>query len=502
MNSQEQNSIERFEDLTPESIKSLNREQLLDCLKYLFDTDDIIAQQQAQILIEDRAAELRMKTNVSGTIKALRAEKRQLQKEAVATRFALNNSLNLELSDTGLPRPTYNNFLTIFHEDPYYDCLHYNLITNRREIHRNSEIIAWQDADEIESKKYIESRYHLREDKTHDNALIVLFRERQYNPIMDMVESLEWDGVNRCEEFLVRWAKAEDTPYTREVSRLIFAGGINRLYRPGCKFDDVPVLVGTKQGEGKSSLIRWLAINDKYFTDQISDIDGPKSVEQLDGIWIAEMAEMFALTKGKEVEGIKAYITRQKDRYRVPFSKNPEDRPRRCIFIGTSNKSQFLKDKTGNRRFFPVTIHSDGYDLGKHENECREYVLQCWAEARTKFKAGSKEMQAFAKEELRDVYLNAQEDATEDDWRIGMIEEYLSQQPTGSFVYSKALKRVLNGNDDLPVELSSKETSELSTIMNRFPDWERVGSRRTPEGRQRGWVKKEDPNNDQPELPF
>ncbi len=153
--------------------------------------------------------------------------------------------------------------------------------------------------------------------------------------------------------------KAEDNEYTREVSRLIFAGGIHRLYSPGCKFDDVPVLIGTSQGEGKSTIVRWLAIHDDHFTE-VTEIDGQKGVEQLEGAWICEIAELLALTKAKEQEAVKSYIARLKDKYRKPWGKNTDELPRRCIFIGTTNNEQFLRDKTGNRRFYPVKVNSKG----------------------------------------------------------------------------------------------------------------------------------------------
>ena len=119
----------------------------------------------------------------------------------------------------------------------------------------------------------------------------------------------------------------------------------------------MPVLIGTKQGEGKSTLVRWLAMKDDYFTE-VTEIEGQKGMEAVEGAWICEMGELLALTKAREIEAVKSYLTRLADRYRRPFDRRVTDHKRQCIFIGTTNKEQFLTDKTGNRRFYPVKVYS------------------------------------------------------------------------------------------------------------------------------------------------
>ena len=282
--------------------------------------------------------------------------------------------------DKGRPACTVNNLFLIMVQDRKFEAVRYNELAGRAEIHiidkrGNLTIRRWTDADEAESTRYIEENYGLYSREKHASALRLLFEERKYNPIRDIVDGINWDGETRCCHFLSKWAKCDDNEYTREVSRLIFAGGIHRLYAPGTKFDDVPILIGTKQGEGKSSLIRFLAINDSYY-GEVTAVDGQPAIEQLQGRWICEISEMLALTKQKEQEAVKAYITRSVDSYRKPWDKNVTEFPRRCIFIGTSNNSQLLTDKTGNRRYYPVEVHCNGYDLFDHEDECREYIMQ------------------------------------------------------------------------------------------------------------------------------
>lgn len=396
---------------------------------------------------------------------------------------------------------TADKFLQVMLNDPYYAGIRFNLLTNSAEYDRNGETVRWSDADEAASRTYIEKHYGLYHVAKHADALRLLFKSREYNPVKDVIESIQWDGVERCEQFLYKWGNVEDNAYTREVSRLIFAGGIWRLYQPGCKFDDVAILIGTKQGEGKSSLIRFLAIRDEWY-GECNQFDGQAAIEQLYGKWICEISELLALTRKKDVEGSKAYITRTVDSYRRPYDRNTVDLPRRCIFIGTTNNSQPLID-VYNRRYYPVTMRTKGYDLFDHEAECREYIKQCWAEMRDKYKLHDKSAQNFAKRELVDVYREQQDNARQDDWREGAIEAYLSTKALGDYVCIRELTNKALAKDGIGHDPSVVESKDLGMIMSRFEDWTRVGLHNFQEyGRQRSWQKSisaDDPIN---ELPF
>lgn len=392
-------------------------------------------------------------------------------------------------------------------QDRKFEAVRYNELAGRAEIHivdkkGNLTIRRWTDADEAESTRYIEENYGLYSREKHASALRLLFEERKYNPIKDIVDGINWDGETRCCHFLSKWAKCEDNEYTREVSRLIFAGGIHRLYAPGTKFDDVPILIGTKQGEGKSSLIRFLAINDQYY-GEVTAVEGQPSIEQLQGRWICEISEMLALTKQKEQEAVKAYITRAVDSYRKPWDKNVTEFPRRCIFIGTSNNSNLLTDKTGNRRYYPVEVHCNGYDLFDHEDECREYILQCWAEARELYRQGK--MPNYADRKYVELYREAQENAMQDDWRVGAIQAFLDRKAGGELTCVREVcHRALSPNPDFPHEPSLAESKDIGMILNKLPDWERVNGCRTvgAYGKQRCWQKKISPSATSADRPF
>ena len=400
---------------------------------------------------------------------------------------------------------TTENFVRIMLNDKTFAGVRFNELSGRAEIHeqKNGETVIrkWSDADEAYSRNYIEHQYKLYSKDKHSDALRILFNERRYNPIIDIVDAIEWDGVNRCEMFLNKWALVDDTPYTREVSRLIFAGGIHRLYQPGTKFDDVPILMG-EQGCGKSTLVRFLAINDMYY-GEVTTVDGQPAIEQLSGKWICEMSEMLALTKAKEQEAVKAFITRTIDSYRKPWDKNVSDLPRRVILISTTNDFQVLVDKTGNRRFYPIEVHSNGYEIYAHEDEIREYILQCWAEARDRYKA--RKMPNYANQSLVGLYREAQENAMQDDWRVGAIKLFLEKKDPGEFTCVREVcHRALSSNPDFPKEPTLAESKDIGRILNKMKGWERInGSRKVGAyGVQRCWRKKGEQVIEKTDKPF
>lgn len=403
-------------------------------------------------------------------------------------------SMELKTSRKNIPLKTVDNFLLIMRNDSFYSGVRFNEMSGRAEVHENVNgnvvIDKWSDTHEAASRAYIEGKYQIYDVGKHTDALRILFEERKYNPVKELVEGEKWDGEERCVHFLNRWAKVEDSDYTREVSRLIFAGGIHRLYAPGTKFDDVPILIGTKQGEGKSSLIRYLAINDQFY-GEVAQMEGQQSIEQLSGKWICEISELLALTKTKEQEAVKAYITRQVDTYRKPYDKQVTDLPRRCVFIGTSNNSNPLSDKSGNRRWYPVYVNCVGYDIFDHEEEIRAYIQQCWAEALFKYNMG--EMPNFANRKYIDLYREAQENAMQDDWRVGAITQFLETKGPGEYTCVRELcHKALSPNPDFPRDPGFTESKDIGMIMNKLPDWEPAGRHRIEGyGQQRSWKKKE-----------
>ena len=409
-----------------------------------------------------------------------------------------------ERDKDGKPLPTISNFVKIMENDRRYAGVKYNEVRGKAEIHSVADgapvVEPWSDADEAHSMNYIESAFGLYSKDKHSAALRILFQDRTYNPIQEIVDGIKWDGEPRCRSFLSKWGKAADSPYTREVSRLIFAGGIHRLYHPGCKFEDVPILMGD-QGCGKSTLIRYLAINDDYF-GELKVMEGQQAIEDLSGKWIMEIPEMSAFTKAKDQEAIKAFVSRQRDSYRKPYDRNTTELYRRCTFIASSNDRSPLVDKTGNRRWYPVELKSSGYEIFDREQEIRDYILQCWAEAREKL--NTKEMQPFADRALLNYYQEAQENAMQDDWRVGAIKLFLDRKIPGELTCVREVcHRALSPNPDFPKEPSLIESKDIGKILDRLKDWERVGVRRCGVyGSQNAWKKLGDPDAIKPDKPF
>ena len=486
-----------------DSIKNYSASELVSKFPTAYQfVESPIEKEQIYGIFRDRASQIgngatkSIDTIHKALVDADRADEKAI-KRSMAIERARENPVWLDLDRNGIPVETMNNYLNIMLNDSHYRGYRYNVIKAAPEIDRSDpvkgivKIHAWEDADEAESERYIEERYGMYSDQKHRKALLLLFREREYNPILDIVENLPpWDGVERVKNFLTKWMGCDDVPYTQEVSRLIFSGGINRLYNPGCKFDDVPVLIGCRQGEGKSTIIRWLAINDEFYSE-VTQFEGGVSVEQLEGAWICEISEMLALSKTAEQEAVKAFITRQVDKYRKPYARNPSNLPRRCIMVGSTNSQRFLKDKTGNRRWYPVNVNMSGYDLYDMEQECRDYILLCWAEARDKFKQGK--MPNFADKSLVSNYRQAQENAMEDDWRVDAVIDYLSKFNVGDKVCIRQIFReALPMDGDSVTDPSKKDSHEIGLIMDKQPCWKRcAGSTwiNSTYKKQKGWVK-------------
>lgn len=419
-----------------------------------------------------RAKELGIKLRVVDEL--FKAAKKTIEKDNTDYSKAIEQTkaIPLELTAKGFPAQTIDNNLRVMRADTYFESIRFNALTNAPEKHNGELKERWTDFDDSLAKHYLETQYNLSNENKYMTALNVLFVERSYHPVRDLIESLEWDGVSRIKTFLSKWMKCEDTEYTREVSRIIFAGGINRIYRPACKFEDVPILIGTKQGEGKSTFVRWLAMDDKFFRE-VNDMEGQRGSEAVEGAWICEISELLALTKSKEVELVKSYISRQTETYRRAYDKRVTDYDRQCIFIGTTNREEFLTDRTGNRRFYPIKCNQTGFELFNHEDECKEDIRQCWAEAYTLFKQGSPEVNPFFSRSLIAEAREMQKQATEDDYRLGIIEEYAKGK--NFLCVIDVWENALGNQYKAPTR---KESMEIAQMLNGLEEFRPMKKRR------------------------
>lgn len=200
-------------------------------------------------------------------------------------------------------------------------------------------------------------------------------RQRTFHPVRDYLDGLEdWDGVERVETWLIRYAGAPDTPYVRAVSRLVLCAAVRRVRRPGCKFDEMLILEGY-QGGGKSSLLQALCPNEDWFTDDFElGRESKELIESTEGKWIVEAAETVGQSVA-DTKKLKSQLSRRRDQARKAYGHEPHLAPRQFIIIGTTNEDQYLRDLTGDRRYWPVRCGTLMVELLLAERD------QLWAEA-------------------------------------------------------------------------------------------------------------------------
>ena len=370
----------------------------------------------------------------------------------------------------------------------YGNRLRLNEMTNRMEWQdKDGKWHHWQDADENKMAMWFESTYGLYSTRKLQSAISVYFSQMRVNPLTRILDGLEWDQQPRIDRMLIDTVQADDTPFNREASRLIFAGGIHRAYDPGHKFDEMIVLIGD-QGCGKSTLVRMLNMYDQFYR-QVKTITGKEGVEALRGVWIGEMDELMAMTRVKETEAVKAFITAQEDTYRPAYARNEVTLPRRCIFIGTTNTRQFLSDKTGNRRFYPVYCNATENRLLADEEKWKAYIVQCWAEAVYLYKRG--QLTDHIDPQLINEAREAQDAAVEDDWRVGAIWQYLQDTKLAMDSYVSVIElwhNALRNQEERKPDRA--ESIAIGKIMDGMEGWVKSGKMKdTNWGRQRVWVK-------------
>lgn len=352
-------------------------------------------------------------------------------------------------------------------------------------IHLDGSISNWTDDDDAWILNTIEKYYNIKDKTTYYDALLLCKSEISYHPIKDKIESIEWDGVSRIDNFLTYVMKCDDDVYSREVSRMIFYGGISRIYEPGCKFDYMTILVG-EQGTCKSTIVDWLNIGCNS-NKEIMTIEGRDGAEILRYGWICEFSELLAMIKNRQVEPMKAYVSRQRDTYRSAFARNWTDSPRHCIFIGTTNSFNFLVDLTGNRRFLPIEVRTNRGELYGKEKEIKQYIEQCWAEAKALYDNGKTYL--VIPREYDDIVNEHVEAFVEDDPQKGLVIDYLEDKPVGYKVcvleiYTQVFK-------NLQKKCSRVDSMVIGNYMRGFKNWRlgRSSTRFKDYGTQRYWEK-------------
>ena len=417
----------------------------------------------------------------------------------------------LKVTDKGVIAQTIENAVTILTHDPRLaGCIALNemehsIIARKdlpwRKVKGTSQ---WVDADDAALRLYLEQVYGISsKDKVYDAVNVVATRSG-FHPVRDYLDGCIWDGVPRVDTLLIDYLGAEDCEYTRAVTRKTLTAAVARIYRPGIKFDYMLTLQG-RQGIGKSALIAKLG--GAWYSDSFITLQGKDAYEQVQGVWLIEVGELAGMRKA-EAETIKLFISKQADRFRPAYGRRIQEYPRQCIFIGTTNETQFLRDATGNRRFWVVGTPGEP-TKNIWDDLTPDEVRQIWAEAVEIYKNGET---LLLPRHLETVAREIQESYEEENPRTGLVADYLDRKlPEGwddLDLYTRrqwletdsegtverqtvcALEIWAEALGGSPDRVDRYDLKEIRDIMAGMPDWKRVGNltRATkPYGRQKYW---------------
>ncbi|TYQ14769.1 UNVERIFIED_CONTAM: putative P-loop ATPase and inactivated derivatives [Acetivibrio alkalicellulosi] len=376
---------------------------------------------------------------------------------------------------------------------------------------RNSEeVFEWSEVDDVGLRMYIERVLGFRNRDMVFDAIMSCSRKNAFDPVVDYLNSLEWDGVKRLDTLFIDYLGAEDSYYTRSVTRKVFVAAVARAMSPGVKFDNITVIDG-KQGIGKSTLLRKMARG--WFSDNLNTVEGKEAAELLQGVWIIELGELSGLNRS-ETNAVKHFLSKQEDQYRAAYARRTERHPRRCVFFGTTNNREYLKDSTGNRRFWPISALvvkpcKDVFGLSDDD------IDQFWGEAYCYWQFGE---QLYLPRDLEIEAERRREGYMERDPVSGQIEEFLNKPIPEDWNRWSIDRRLMFWNGMLPGNdiklvprdrvcaleiwreclrenrrtMTKSDSRRINSVLETFTDWEplplmRIGAEY---GSQRGFKRK------------
>ena len=406
----------------------------------------------------------------------------------------------LEANSKGEYDNSANNINLIIQNDSYLkDAFRFNTFDNKRYVAKSlpwrkiTKMEPLRDVDYSGVRNYIECVYGIVSNQKVDDALALEFEKKKFHPIVDYIKNLTWDGHQRIDTLLIEYFGAQDNVYTRAALRKMLVAAVARVFDPGVKFDTALILVGPQETY-KSTFVKKLG--KEWFSDTFTTVQGKESFEQLQGAWLIEMAELSGLKKA-EVETIKHFISKREDQFRPAYGRVVETYRRQCVFFGTTNKDDFLRDPTGNRRFLPIDVRPEFVTKSVPDDLTSEEIDQIWAEAYELYKSEEP------------LYMTGEEDAiakieqhkhSEVDERRGLIEKYLNEKYPDNWQTLDIFDRRAWLEDPLAkkgtirkefvcvaeiwceclgknkTEMSRYSTREINDILRVLPDWEYVNS--------------------------
>lgn len=424
--------------------------------------------------------------------------------------------LRLTKDGNGKFEKTINNAVLVLENDPllkgkivtdeFASC---GMVLGKVPWDQRDEKRRWKDVDDAGFYRYMETFYRLTGREKLDHALLIASSHNRINDVKRYLQGLSWDGVKRVDTMLRDYLGAEDTAYTRAVMRKSLCAAVARAVIGGVKFDYMPIFVGP-QGIGKSTFLGILG--KEWFSDSLTTFEGKEAAELIQGTWINEVGELTAFTK-QETQVIKQFLSKNDDIYRAAYGRRTEKYPRRCVFFGTSNEPEFLKDVTGNRRFWPVDV---GVHTAKKSvwEELPAEVDQIWAEAYVYWQLGEK---LFLSKELEEMAAVAQEEHRESSGKEGLVREFLERKIPRDWASYDLQKRRMFWNGQLrgearelderdricaieiwtecfggdPRFMKRVDSMEINGILMSLREWskEKSSGRYGPYGTQRGFRK-------------
>ena len=421
----------------------------------------------------------------------------------------------LELDKQGKVKDTLDNLVLILRFDEQLQSIAFNChrdgIDTKDKLPWEQIKGGWNDSDNAALKVYLSNHYGVYSPTKTKDAVLAVAAERAYHPIKEYLESLPpWDGISRVENLLIDYFGAENNNYTKAIIRKTMVAAVARIYYPGTKFDSVLILNGP-QGIGKSTFFAKLAGD--WFSDSLTltDMRDKSGPEKLQGYWILELGELAGMKKA-DVETVKSFISRVDDKYRASYGVNVENHPRQCVVVGSTNaENGFLRDITGNRRFWPVRI--SGLSAKKTWQITKDDVSQIWAETLMLYKQGEK---LYLEGEDAEYAVAEQADAMETDEREGLVREYLDTLLPDNWSDMDLYERrnFLNGSSLSDIgkkgtaarttvcnmeiwcecfgkdgaSMKAADSYDIAAIMRKIEDWEKNERKTYPiYGRQRGY---------------
>ena len=362
-----------------------------------------------------------------GNVKLQIAEERRIsvQDEFVDDNEGWEKKLEYESRSTVL-KNSLRNIILILENDAALKGIVFNQLADgleiKGEVPWKHPARFWRDADDAQLISYVDSNYGTFSARNYEIAVTKVADDRSYHPIREYLDGLPpWDGTPRIESLLIDYLGAENNEYVRAVTRKTLCAAVARVLTPGVKFDNILVLNGA-QGVGKSTLISKLG--GAWYSDSLSltDMNDKTAAEKLQGYWLLEIGELAGMRKA-DIDKVKAFISRQDDKYRASFGRRVTPHPRQCVFFGTTNsETGYLRDITGNRRFW--TVKTPGSKNKQAWQLTEDDVGQIWAEAF--YYINSKE-KLYLDADLEKLSICEQREAMEQDDREGIVREYLDR---------------------------------------------------------------------------